>query len=210
MVKQSYRARPLFIGWEGGRFKEPPRDDHCAFSGGRVSTLTFQGWRFFTEIQEIVRGNGSSELTRFPEGLVLGNWAKTFYARNVGADEFVKVFVNGPSRRGFVSWHESIHEGVSLLLSTDSLTLWRRAKLPPNWHLNHMSISYFRKQESDEFGKPWIRESRSFEGISLRLQILKISSKALTVSDIREWRFGGSKKDQVKNVALEVRVQSVN
>jgi hypothetical protein len=54
---------------------------------------------------------------------VLGNWAKTFYARNVGADEFVKVFVNGPSCRGFVSWHESIHEGVSLLLSTDSLTL---------------------------------------------------------------------------------------
>jgi hypothetical protein len=49
---------------------------------------------FFTEILEIVCGNGSSELNRFPEGLVLGNWAKTFHPRNVEAAEFVNVFMN--------------------------------------------------------------------------------------------------------------------
>jgi hypothetical protein len=38
---------------------------------------------FFTEILEIVRENGPSESTGFPEGLVLGNWAKTFHPRNV-------------------------------------------------------------------------------------------------------------------------------
>jgi hypothetical protein len=39
---------------------------------------------FFTEILEIVCGRGSSESTRFPEGLVLGNWAKTFHPQNFG------------------------------------------------------------------------------------------------------------------------------
>jgi hypothetical protein len=34
------------------------------------------------------RGNGSSESTHFPEGLVLGNSGKTFHSRNVG---FAKI-----------------------------------------------------------------------------------------------------------------------
>jgi hypothetical protein len=33
---------------------------------------------FFNGIQDIIRGNGSSDSTRFPEGLVLGNWQKPF------------------------------------------------------------------------------------------------------------------------------------
>jgi hypothetical protein len=61
------------------------------FPGGRVSTLTFWGWRFFTGIRDYIRGIGSSESTRFPEGLVLGNWAKTLHPRNVGFAEIREI-----------------------------------------------------------------------------------------------------------------------
>jgi hypothetical protein len=46
-----------------------------------VSTPTFRGWRFYRILGDF-RVIGSSESTRFPEGLVLGNWAKTFHPRN--------------------------------------------------------------------------------------------------------------------------------
>jgi hypothetical protein len=46
---------------------------------------------FFTKILRVFRGNGSSESTRFPEGLVLGNWVKTFHPRNF---RYVKTPVN--------------------------------------------------------------------------------------------------------------------
>jgi hypothetical protein len=36
---------------EGGSFKNSPRFDRCEVSVGCVSTPTFRGWRFFTEIQ---------------------------------------------------------------------------------------------------------------------------------------------------------------
>jgi hypothetical protein len=38
----------------------------------------------FTGILRIIRGNGSSESTHFPEGLVLGNWINTLHPRNFG------------------------------------------------------------------------------------------------------------------------------
>jgi hypothetical protein len=57
---------------EGGSLKKSPWFDRCEFSGGRVSTPTFRGWRFSPEFESF-RGNGSSESTRFPEGLVLRN-----------------------------------------------------------------------------------------------------------------------------------------
>jgi hypothetical protein len=39
---------------------------------------------FFTEIRHVFHGNGSSESTRFPKELVLGNWVKTSHPRNFG------------------------------------------------------------------------------------------------------------------------------
>jgi hypothetical protein len=38
-----YSENYLFIGAEGGSFMNLPRFDRCEVSGGRVSTLTFQG-----------------------------------------------------------------------------------------------------------------------------------------------------------------------
>jgi hypothetical protein len=37
---------PPHIYRDEGSFKKSPRDDRCAISGGRVSTLTFRGWHF--------------------------------------------------------------------------------------------------------------------------------------------------------------------
>jgi hypothetical protein len=51
---------------------------------------------FFTKILKIFRGNGSSESTRFPKGLVLGNWVKTFHPQNVEVAKFVNIFMNVP------------------------------------------------------------------------------------------------------------------
>jgi hypothetical protein len=64
----------------------------------------------FTEILRIFRGNGLSKSTRFPEGLVLGNWIKIFHPRNVGIGEFVKKFVNRwwPRGKEKCSWTISI------------------------------------------------------------------------------------------------------
>jgi hypothetical protein len=64
------------------------------FQGARVHSDVLRV-TFFAEILRIFHGNGSSESTRFPMGLVLGNWAKTFHPRNVGVAEFVDIFMNG-------------------------------------------------------------------------------------------------------------------
>jgi hypothetical protein len=73
----------------GGSFKNQPRFDRCEISGGRVSTPTFRGWRFLPEFVGF-RGNRSSESTRFPEGLVLGNSVRHCHPRNVGLPIFMK------------------------------------------------------------------------------------------------------------------------
>jgi hypothetical protein len=49
---------------------------------------------FFTRIRDFIHGIRSPESTRIPEGLVLGNWAKTLHPRNVGSVEFVDKFVS--------------------------------------------------------------------------------------------------------------------
>jgi hypothetical protein len=76
---------------------------------------------FFTGIRDTICANGSSESTRFPEGLVLGNWAKTFHPRNVGSAEFMNIFVNMPQEGNSVSWQGNVHKVVLLILH-DSLT----------------------------------------------------------------------------------------
>jgi hypothetical protein len=67
-----------------------PRFDCCEIYGGRVSTPTFRGWRFLPEFESF-RGIGSSESTRFPEGLVLGNSGKTLHPRSVGFAGFHEI-----------------------------------------------------------------------------------------------------------------------
>jgi hypothetical protein len=56
------------------------------FKGGACTLRRSEG-DVFTEILRIVRGNRSLESTHFPEGLVLGNWVKTFHSRNLGVTE---------------------------------------------------------------------------------------------------------------------------
>jgi hypothetical protein len=79
---------PLFIR-AGGSFKKSPRFDRCEFSGGHVSTPMFRGWHFLPKFESF-HGNRSSESTRFPEGLVLGNSIKHLHPRNVELSKFMK------------------------------------------------------------------------------------------------------------------------
>jgi hypothetical protein len=74
---------------------------------------------------------------------VLENWVKTYHSRNVGATEFVNVFVNKSQGCCSVSWQKSTHEVVSLFLH-DSLTHWCCVKQLPNWHQDRRSTSRFR------------------------------------------------------------------
>jgi hypothetical protein len=94
-VRKKRGSGEIFLQWElsiyrgeGGSFKNLPRFDRCEIPGGRVSTPTFWGWLFLLEFDSF---NGSSELTRFPEGLVLGNSGKTFHPRNVGFAWFHEI-----------------------------------------------------------------------------------------------------------------------
>jgi hypothetical protein len=85
-VKQSYHTGPLFIGEEGVVSRSCLEMTVARFEGDECPLRHFD-CDIFTEILIIVRGNGSSESTRFPEGLVLGNWVKTLHPRNFGVTE---------------------------------------------------------------------------------------------------------------------------
>jgi hypothetical protein len=50
-----YGQGTLFIG------VNPPRFDRCEIPGGRVSTLTFQGWRFLPEFEDFVESDRQSQ-----------------------------------------------------------------------------------------------------------------------------------------------------
>jgi hypothetical protein len=87
-VKFFYSDNSLFIGARG-QFREPTsirplRDFRRTRVHSDVPRVTF--------LLEFVgfRGNGSSESTRFPEGLVLGNSVKPCHPRNVGLSKFMK------------------------------------------------------------------------------------------------------------------------
>jgi hypothetical protein len=88
-VKIFYDVNLSIYRGEGGSFKKLPRFDRCEFSRGCVSTPTFLGWCFLPKFKSF-RGNGSSESTRSPEGLVLGNSVKPLHPRNVGLSKFVE------------------------------------------------------------------------------------------------------------------------
>jgi hypothetical protein len=88
-VKQSYCNEPLFIGEEGVVSRSYLETTVARFRGTCVHS-DIPRVTFFTEILRIVRGNAPSESTCFPEGLVLGNWVKTFHPRNFGNDKTLK------------------------------------------------------------------------------------------------------------------------
>jgi hypothetical protein len=67
---------------------------------------------FFYQNSRFIRGTGSSESTRFPEGLVLGNWAKTLHPRNVGSTKFVDKLVGLLREDCSVSREGNIHEEI--------------------------------------------------------------------------------------------------
>jgi hypothetical protein len=94
-VKSFYNNSSLFIGAKGGavtRTRVHPTvarfpEDACPLrrSEGDVFLLKFNDFR----------GIGSSESTRFPEGLVLGNSGKICDPRNVGLDEIHEISFQG-------------------------------------------------------------------------------------------------------------------
>jgi hypothetical protein len=106
-VKKFYGANPSIYRGEGGSFKKPPRFDSCEFSGGRVSTPTFRGWRFLPKFKSF-RGNGSSESTRFPEGLVLGNSVKPFTLETSDCRNSWNMFVKQLWEKGSILWKRVI------------------------------------------------------------------------------------------------------
>jgi hypothetical protein len=88
-----YGASALFIGVRGEVSKKRLDMTVAIFSGDACPLRRSEG-DVFTGIRDFIRGIGSSESTRFPKGLMLGNWAKTLHPRNVGFAEFVNKFVN--------------------------------------------------------------------------------------------------------------------
>jgi hypothetical protein len=113
---------------KGGSFKKTSRFDLCEVSEGRVSTPTFRGWHFLLEFESFC-GNGSSESTCFPEGLVLGNSAKHLHPRRVG---FVEV-----------------HEISFRVMCKDNSQVWFSSR---------ESTVYFRKIEICRNLKSWTYE----------------------------------------------------
>jgi hypothetical protein len=176
-VKHRYRARPLFIG-RGGRFKKPPRNDRCAFSGGRMSTPMFRGWRFYRNSEDFSwkRIVGVNPL---PQGASVGNWAKTFHPRNVRVAEFMNIFVSTSRGRCSISWQENVHGGVLLFFTwfTDLLMLWEIiAELASD------------RKSAFSFRTTGVRRIRETWGTFFRLKILKFSSENLD-----EWWFSWMK-----------------
>jgi hypothetical protein len=75
-VKKTYSTGSLFIGARG-QFQEIASVWPLWVFQGTCVYSDVPRVMFFTRIRDFVRGIGSSESTRFPDGLVLGNWAKT-------------------------------------------------------------------------------------------------------------------------------------
>jgi hypothetical protein len=74
MVKKILRRKPSIYRGEGVSFKKPPDMTVASFAGDACPLRRSEG-AFFNRNSRFVRGIGSSESTRFPEGLVLGNQA---------------------------------------------------------------------------------------------------------------------------------------
>jgi hypothetical protein len=81
-VWRKTRKRWNFLQWqlsiyrgEGGSSANTPRFDRCEIFEGRVSTLTFRGWHFFTEILRF-SWNRIVEVNPLPRGASVGEFRK--------------------------------------------------------------------------------------------------------------------------------------
>jgi hypothetical protein len=84
-VKKFYSISALFIGVRGVVSRNASIRLLWFFRVTRVHS-DVPRVTFLPEFESF-HGIGSSESTHFPEGLVLGNWAKTLHPRNVGFAE---------------------------------------------------------------------------------------------------------------------------
>jgi hypothetical protein len=95
-VKIFYSNNSLFIGERGGgQFQElasirPLRDFQRTRVHSDVPRVTFFLLNF-----KVFCAIGSSESTRFPEGLVLGNLGKICHPQNAGFDEIHEISFQG-------------------------------------------------------------------------------------------------------------------
>jgi hypothetical protein len=89
--KNLQRKRSIYRG-KGGSFMKRLDMTVTIFPGDACPLRHYEGGVFYQN-SRFIRGIGSSESTRFPEGLVLGNWAKTLHPRNVRDAKFMNKFV---------------------------------------------------------------------------------------------------------------------
>jgi hypothetical protein len=89
---------------EGGSSANTPRFDRCEVSGGRVSTPTFRGWRFFTEFLRF-SWNWIVGVNPLPRGVSVGEFRKTYHPRNVDVYEIcVMSFQEHRTHEDLESW----------------------------------------------------------------------------------------------------------
>jgi hypothetical protein len=154
------------------------------FQGGTRVHSDVPRVTFFTEILKIVHGNRSSKTTRFPEGLVLGNWAKTFHPRKIRVAKFMNIFVN-TSRRCSIIFRRF----------ADFLTL---CEIIAELESHCKSIFCFRMTGIRRIQESWSCEIQEAWGTSFHMKILKLSSGILMGDDFREWGFKGQRKTKSK------------
>jgi hypothetical protein len=121
---------------------------------------------------------------------MLGNWVKTFHTWNVGANKFVKVFVNKSSSRCSVSWRGSIREGVSLFLH-DSLTLCCHVKWSPNKHWIAGLFLVSGHKEPVKFGdySEGLRRSWLTQGsMQIRRSLASGLTSVIRVGNLNNWK----------------------
>jgi hypothetical protein len=92
-VKKFHGAITLFIGVRGAVSRKR-LDMTVAIFTGDVCPLRRSEGDVFYQNSTFCSWNRIVGVNRFPEGLVLGNWAKTLHPRNVTFAEFVNIFVN--------------------------------------------------------------------------------------------------------------------
>jgi hypothetical protein len=84
-----YGASSLFIGARGVVSRKLPRYDRCENSGGRMSTPTFWGWRFYQNSRVFVESDRRSQPAS-PRGECWGIRQKPYTLEMSGLPKFVR------------------------------------------------------------------------------------------------------------------------
>jgi hypothetical protein len=155
------RPRHTIYRGGGGTFKNLPRFNRCEIYGGRVSTPTFRGWRFLPEFVGFC-GNGSSKLTRFPDGLVLGNSINPCHPRNVGVSKFMKHIRETIIGKGSDSWEKGEMKNLNKLRMFPKLSeKHENNRRTGPLYLNSQSVAgwaIFAEAWNQEIAKAWNQE----------------------------------------------------